>query len=67
MFFVFNKSKIYSYLVSVGTVAILFVMAFYITNNRKETIQTSSNLNEYGINEIKNNYILEANNIIDNT
>ena len=43
MFLVFNKSKIVSYLISVGTVAVLFVMAFYITNNNGETIQTSAN------------------------
>ena len=33
MFIVFNKSKINSYLVSLGTVIILFVMAFAMTNN----------------------------------
>ena len=42
MFFVFNKSKIYAYLVSVGTVMILLVMGFYMTNEN-DTIQTSAN------------------------
>lgn len=39
MFIIFNKAKINSYLISLGTVIILFVMAFMITNN--ETIETS--------------------------
>ena len=42
MFFVFNKSKIYAYLVSIGTVMILLVMGFYISEDNK-TIQTSGN------------------------
>ena len=33
MFIVFNKEKINSYLISFGTVIILFVMAFMITEN----------------------------------
>ena len=33
MFMVFSKDKILAYLVSIGTVAILFVMSFAITNN----------------------------------
>lgn len=59
MFLVFNKSKIMSYLISVGTVAVLFVMAFYITNNKEETIQTSAN-------NIIENKIDESTNVINN-
>ena len=55
MFFVFNKSKICSYLVSVGTVVVLLVMGFYISNN-DETISTSSNSIENNVNEkVENN------------
>ena len=46
MFIVFDKSKISAYLISVGTVAFLFVMAFFITN--EDSIQT-------GTNQIENN------------
>ena len=65
MFLVFNKSKMISYMISVGTVAFLFVMAFYITNNKEETIQTSANnIIENKINE--NNNILDNNSIVKN-
>lgn len=65
MFVVFNKEKIYSYLISLGTVMILFVMAIVITNRNERLIQTSTNLiisnniekNEYNIN---NNLINES-------
>lgn len=43
MFLVFNKEKICSYLVSLGTVAILFVMAIAITNRNEKLIETSAN------------------------
>lgn len=57
MFVVFNKEKIYSYLVSLGTVVILFVMAIAITNRNEKLIETSTNAiiankieqNEYNI------------------
>ena len=61
MFFVFNKSKIYSYLVSLGTVALLLVMGFYITNNKENTIQTSAN----SISEKQNNIINDLKNNIE--
>ncbi len=42
MFFVFNKGKIKSYLVSIGTVAILLVMSIALQNNvNNQTIKTS--------------------------
>ena len=43
MFMVFSKDKILAYLVSIGTVAILFVMSFAITNNNNSIIKTSAN------------------------
>ena len=43
MFVVFNKEKIYSYLVSLGTVVILFIMAIAITNRNEKLIETMSN------------------------
>lgn len=46
MFIVFNKQKIYSYLVAVSTVVILFVIAFAVTNSPKDVLQTSTNLQE---------------------
>lgn len=47
MFIVFNKAKINSYMISLGTVAILFVMAFMIT--RQETVQTAASTKELPI------------------
>lgn len=47
MFIVFNKAKINSYLISLGTVIVLFVMAFMITNN--DTIETSASTRELPI------------------
>lgn len=43
MFMVINKDKIISYIVSLGTVAILFMMSFVITENNENIIQTSTN------------------------
>ncbi len=42
MFFIFNKDKVMSYIVTVFTVAILFFTASVFTNN-KDTVQTSAN------------------------
>ena len=42
MFIVFNKQKIYSYLVALST----FVIAFAVTNSPKDVLQTSTNLQE---------------------
>lgn len=44
MFIIFNKQKIYSYLISVSTVVVLFVIAFTVTTN--ESLITSSQVNE---------------------
>lgn len=43
MFFVFNKRKINSYLISLGMVAILFTVSAITTNNLK-TVGTSTNI-----------------------
>lgn len=43
MFVIFSKEKIYSYLISLGTVMILFVMAIAITNRNEKLIETSTN------------------------
>ena len=43
MFIVFNKQKIYSYLIALSTVVILFVIAFVATNRTENMIQTSVN------------------------
>ncbi len=44
MFIVFSKDKILAYLVSIGTVAILFVMSFAMTNSdNNQIISTSTN------------------------
>ena len=43
MFFIFNKQKIYAYLVSVVTVILLFCMASNL-NSKKNTIATSSGM-----------------------
>lgn len=66
MFMVFSKDKIISYLVSIGTVALLFVISFAMTKNNEEIIKTSANIirvnecienvkiNETAINSIEN-------------
>lgn len=43
MFFVFNKRKINSYLISLGMVAILFTVSAITTNNLK-TVDTSTKI-----------------------
>lgn len=55
MFFVINKEKIYSYIVAVFTVVILFVASE--TYIKEDAIEVSSNvLNESNIeNNVKNN------------
>ena len=63
MFMVFSREKIVSYLVSLGTVAILFVISFAITKKNDNIIKTSANVIE---NNIIENEIFDKNtNIID--
>ena len=53
MFIVFNKQKIYSYLIALSTVVTLFVIAFMATENvPKNVIETS--VNQVKTNEITN-------------
>ncbi|MBR2587739.1 MAG: hypothetical protein IKD77_00855 [Bacilli bacterium] len=42
MFLVFNKQKIYSYLVALSTVIVLFIIAATVGNKAGELIQTMS-------------------------
>lgn len=42
MFLIFNKQKLYSYIVTLSTVIVLFVIAAGITSQRKEEIITTS-------------------------
>lgn len=42
MFFVFNKRKINSYLISIGTVIILFAVSMFATKGMNNTIETSA-------------------------
>lgn len=51
MFIVFNKQKIYSYLVTFSTVIILFTIAFSTTKGG--TILTSSTMREVPIYNVK--------------
>ena len=47
MFYFINKSKIYSYIIALSTVVILFVIAGKINNNStslNNTIETSTNV-----------------------
>ena len=55
---VFSKDKIVSYLVSLGTVAILFVISFAITKKNDNIIKTSANVIE---NNIIENEIFDKN------
>ena len=52
MFFVFNKRKIQSYLISLGTVIMLFSTSLFVANNNK-TLLTSSEIVKYPINKVE--------------
>lgn len=55
MFLVVNKEKMTSYIVSIATVAVLFVMASSVSLN-KNTVETGANIqNELIINNIQEN------------
>ena len=43
MFMVLSKDRIVSYLISLSTVMILFVMSFVITKSNNEILKTSTN------------------------
>ena len=55
MFFIFNKQKIYSYIVAASTVAILFVLSFFFINT--ENINKNAEELEISSNVIKQNNI----------
>lgn len=58
MFMVWSKDKILSYLVSLGTVTLLFVMSYAITTKNDEILKTSANAvkaNEYIETDISTN------------
>ena len=62
MFFVIDKSKIYSYIIAICTVVILFVAAAGLSNNTNmNTQQTSANAttqqNAMGSNNVDSNTI----------
>ena len=65
MFYVFNKSKIYSYMIALSTVVILFMAAGAINEivtPSQNIIQTGTNIvsaNQVEINEIRTNTIDE--------
>ena len=44
MFLIVNKDKIYAYVVSVLTVAILFFTSYFINSNNSDTETTSTNI-----------------------
>ena len=60
MLVIFKKEKIYSYLISLGTVMILFVMAIAITNRNEKLIETSTN-SIIANNIQKNEYNIDSN------
>ena len=63
MFFIINKEKLESYIISVATVIILFIMAGSINSNRN-VIETSANIqNETN----SNNTNSQKNNVKNNT
>lgn len=46
MFLVINKNRIYTYIVTVCMIVILFVLSFATINNTEESVRTSTNVEE---------------------
>ena len=66
MFFVIDKSKIFSYAVAICTVVILFVVAATLdTGNPENAVTTSTNIVE--TNNISNNLMNDVSNNVLNT
>ncbi len=63
MFMVLRKEKIVSYLISLSTVAFLFIMSFAMTSKNNETITTSTNIVSDNQVENSTNIVNETNNI----
>lgn len=57
MFFVFNKSKIYSYIIALSTVVILFVAAASLN----DMVDKSGNIIETGTDTVETNRIENIN------
>ena len=53
MFFVFNKRKINSYLISIGTVMTLFVVSMFANKEMNNTIETSTQLSKQPIYKVE--------------
>lgn len=66
MFMVFSKDKILSYLVSLGTVTLLFVMSFAITTRNNEVLETSANAISMNQTNINNESVNNINNTTKN-
>ena len=62
MFYIFQKDKIVSYIITVFTITVLFLTASEFSK-KEQTIQTS--INEYSINKMENTNYLIRNNIIE--
>jgi len=45
MFYVFNKQKIYSYVIAASAAVVLFVLSFFLTKTDLKTIETAANVN----------------------
>ena len=59
MFFIFNKQKIYSYLIAASTVVILFILSIFFAKTNIESVETVSNTTmTNSINDTKSNTIV---------
>lgn len=66
MFFIFNKQKIYSYLIAASTVVILFILSIFFAKTNIESVETVSNTTmTNSINNTQSNTIIT--NSINNT
>ena len=65
MFMVINKDKVVSYLISLSTVAMLFIFSFMISRKNDEIIKTSTNVingnNIQQENSLNNSYSQQTN------
>ena len=70
MFMVINKDKVVSYLISLSTVAMLFIFSFMISRKNDEIIKASTNvINSNNIqqeNSLNNSYSQQMNSKSDN-
>lgn len=68
MFLVINKNKIYTYIVTICTVVVLFVLSFAMLTTDNDTVVTSGNvINDMeNVNSIKNTINKMNNNVGNN-